>query len=74
MSKVFINCGIVVYKDKEISRVHVLPYMALFFGIILSWAERTTKARKCLLAMKAVASRGVSQMTVLILYQTTVAH
>ena len=69
MPKVYID-------DNEINRVHVLPYLGLLFDRTLSWADHTTKtitkARKGLLAMKAVASRGVSQRILLLLYQTLV--
>merc|ERR1711923_90331 len=69
MPKVYID-------DNEINRVHVLPYLGLLFDRTLSWSDHTTKtitkARKGLLAMKAVASRGVSQRILLLLYQTLV--
>ena len=61
MPRVFID-------DKEINRV-----LARFpFDRDLSWAEHTTKARKDLLAMKAVALSGVNQRILLVLYQTLV--
>ena len=69
MPKVYID-------NKEINRVHVLPYLGLLFDRTLTFSDHTTKtitkARKGLLAMKAVASKGISQRILLILYQTLV--
>ena len=61
---------------KEIGRVHILPYLGLLFDRTLSWGALTTKtitkARKGLLAMKAVAAKGISQRILLILFRTLV--
>ena len=61
---------------KEISRVHILPYLGFLFDRTLSWGAHTsktiTKARKGLLAMKAVAAKGISQRILLILFRTLV--
>ena len=69
MPKVYID-------NKEINHVHVLPYLGLLFERTLTFSDYTTKtiakARKGLLAMKAVASKGISHMIPLILYQTLV--
>ena len=54
----------------------MLPYLGLLFDRTLTFSDHTTKtitkARKGLLAMKAVASKGISQRILLILYQTLV--